>query len=141
VTPQVEYRWRGELADQELVALTESHGGNSAPGWWDQVRSHSLGWVSAHTADGAAVGFVNVAWDGCDHAFVLDTKVRPDYQHRGIGTELVRQAALHAKDAGCEWIHVDFDDSDRLASFYLNACGFRPSSAGVIHLPELADLP
>ena len=141
MTPQIEYRWHGEIADEELVALTESHGGNSAPGWWDQIRSHSLGWVSARTASGAAVGFVNVAWDGCDHAFLLDTKVRPDHQRRGIGAQLVRHAVLHAKGAGCEWIHVDFDDRDRLGSFYLSACGFRPTPAGLVHLPDPAHLP
>lgn len=137
--PEIKYRWRGEIVDEELVALTQSDSGNSEPGWWNKIRSHSLGWVSARTADGAAVGFVNVAWDGCDHAFLLDTKVHPDHQRRGIGTELVRHAVLHARRAGCEWIHVDFDDSDRLASFYLSACGFRPTPAGVIHLPDLAD--
>jgi GNAT superfamily N-acetyltransferase len=140
VIPEVEYRWRGEIADEELVALTESHGCNSAPGWWDQIRSYSLGWVTARTADGAAVGFVNVAWDGCDHAFLLDTKVRPDHQRRGIGTELVRQAVLHCKRAGCEWVHVDFEDSALLAPFYLSACGFRATPAGVIHLPDLSDM-
>lgn len=29
------------------------------------------------------VGFVNVAWDGGDHAFLLDTKTRLGHQHRG----------------------------------------------------------
>jgi len=77
---------------------------------------------------------VNVAWDGCDHAFLLDPKVRPDHRRAGIGTELVRRAAAHAKDAGCEWLHVDFDDD--LAPFYYNACGFRPTLAGLIHLAE-----
>jgi len=140
VIPGVEYRWRGEIADEELVELTESHGGNSARGWWDQIRGYSLGWVTARSADGAAVGFVNVAWDGCAHAFLLDTKVRPDHQRGGVGTELVRQAALHSKRAGCEWIHVDFEDSDGLGPFYLSACGFQPTRAGVIHLPDMPDM-
>ncbi len=30
--------------------------------------------------------------------------------------------------AGCEWLHVDFDDD--LAPFYLQACGFQPTPAG-----------
>jgi GNAT superfamily N-acetyltransferase len=132
----VVYRWRGDISDEELVALTESYGGRPAQGWWDRVRSHSLGWVTARTADGAGIGFVNVAWDGCDHAFLLDTKVHPEHQRRGIGTELVRLAAVHARRAGCEWLHVDFDDADRLAPFYLGACGFRPIAAGVVHLPD-----
>jgi ribosomal protein S18 acetylase RimI-like enzyme len=63
--------------------------------------------------------------------------VRPDHQRRGIGTELVRIAARHAKDAGCEWLHVDFDDD--LVPFYLDACGFTATSAGLLWLPELED--
>jgi GNAT superfamily N-acetyltransferase len=84
---------------------------------------------------GALVGFVNVAWDGGDHAFLLDTKTRGAHQHQGIGTELVRVAVAEAKGAGCEWLHVDF--AEPLAPFYFDACGFRPTPAGLIHLPSL----
>jgi ribosomal protein S18 acetylase RimI-like enzyme len=133
----IRYAWRGEVGDVELVELTRAHGGHPQAGWWDRVRRLSLGWVTARLDDASLVGFVNVAWDGGDHAFLLDTKVRPDYQRRGIGTELVRVAALHAKEAGCEWLEVDFDDASRLAPFYFGACGFRPTSAGLLHLPEL----
>jgi len=129
------FEWRGDASDEELVALTRSHGGSPERGWWDRVRPHSLGWVTARAADGTLVGFVNVAWDGCDHAFLLDTKVRPDHQRRGVGTELVRVAARCAKETGCEWLHVDF--GDHLAAFYYDACGFAPAPAGVLHLPDL----
>jgi ribosomal protein S18 acetylase RimI-like enzyme len=131
----VRFAWRGELADGELVELTRSHGGNAQAGWWDKIRPFSLGWVTARRDDGTLVGFVNVAWDGSDHAFLTDTKVRPDSQRRGIGTELVRLAAQHAKEAGCEWMEVDFDDE--LAAFYFGACGFRPTKAGLLRLPDL----
>lgn len=131
----VRFAWRGELTDGELVALTESHGGRSEDGWWDRIRPHSLGWATARTDAGELVGFANVAWDGSDHAFLLDPKVRPDYQRRGIGTELVRIAARHAEGAGCEWLHVDFEDD--LGPFYLDACGFAPTQAGLVHLREL----
>jgi GNAT superfamily N-acetyltransferase len=83
---------------------------------------------------GPPVGFVNVTWDGGDHAFLIDTKVRADYQRRGIGTELVRRAVLNASRAGCEWVHVDFEP--RLAPFYFGACGFLSTPAGLVHLPE-----
>src|SRR5687768_7207397 len=99
VSREIAYRWRGGVSDGELVALTDAHGGRSAPGWWDRIRPHSLGWITARAADQALVGFVNVAWDGCDHAFLLDTKVRPDHQRRSIGTELVRLAGIHARRA------------------------------------------
>ena len=132
---ETEYRWRGEISDAELVALTDSYGGQSAVGWWDRIRPYSLGWVTARLANGEAAGFVNVAWDGCDHAFLIDTKVRADLQRRAIGTELVRIATDHAKQAGCEWLHVDYEE--HLERFYLDACGFRPTRAGVIRLFDL----
>ena len=43
-----------------------------------------------------------------------------DYQRRGVATRLVQLAADHARQAGCEWLHVDFDDG--LADFYYGAC-------------------
>ena len=135
----ITYRWRGEISDAELVALTESYGGASEAGWWDGIRPFSLGWVTARLSSGAAVGFVNVAWDGGDHAFLIDTKTRPDLQHRGIGTELVRIATRHAKEAGCEWLHVDYTED--LEPFYIDACEFRPTPAGLIHLPDLQSPP
>ena len=128
----ITFAWRGEVTDDELVALTRSHGGTAVSGWWDTIRPHSLGWVSARTADGRLVGFVNVAWDGGDHAFLLDTKTDPSLQRTGIGTEVVRLAAAHATEAGCEWLHVDYEP--HLATFYEQACGFRPTAAGLIHL-------
>ena len=129
----VEYEWRGELSDAEMVELVESHGGRAEVGWWDRIRPHSLEWVTARR-DGVAVGFVNVAWDGGDHAFLIDTKTRASEQRQGIGTALVRLAVEQARAAGCEWIHVDFEEG--LAPFYFDACGFRPAAAaGVIYLP------
>lgn len=137
----VTYAWRGEASDAELVLLTRAHGGTGEPGWWDRCRPHSLGWVTArlaasgHQDDGALIGFVNVAWDGTDHAFLINTKCAGRYQRRGIATALVAQAVRQARAAGCEWIHVDFEDY--LAPFYFAACGFRPTAAGLIHLPSL----
>ena len=124
--------WRAPVGDAELADLVVSHGGRPVAGWWARVREHSLGWVSARERDGLLVGFVNVAWDGADHAFLVDTKTRGDRQRRGIGTALVRRAVEEARAAGCEWLAVDYEP--HLASFYLDACGFRPSEAGLVHL-------
>jgi GNAT superfamily N-acetyltransferase len=124
--------WRGPITDAEMVDLVRSFDGAAEVGWWDRIRPRSLGWVAARAADGLLVGFVNVAWDGGDHAFLVDTKTRRATQHRGIATEVVRVAAHHARAAGCEWLHVDFEE--RLAAFYFDACGFAPTAAGLIHL-------
>jgi GNAT superfamily N-acetyltransferase len=99
--------------------------------WRGQVERHSLGWVCAR--DGAElVGFVNVAWDGVVHAFVLDTMVAAGARRHGVGTRLVEVAVERSRAAGCEWLHVDFED--HLRGFYFDACGFTPTNAGLIQL-------
>ena len=123
--------WRGPLTDEEMVDLVASHGGTPVPGWWDRIRPHSLGWVTARS-DGKLVGFVNVVSDGGDHAFLLDTKTRGAFQRRGVATRVVDLATEHARAAGCEWLHVDFDD--HLRGFYFDACGFVPTNAGLTGL-------
>ena len=132
--PAVVLAWRGPLTDDEMVELVRSHGGSPVPGWWDRIQPFSLGWVTAR-AGGDLLGFVNVAWDGGDHAFLLDTKTRGDQQRAGIGAMVVGAASAGARAAGCEWLHVDF--RPELRSFYVGACGFRPTDAGLIHLPSL----
>ncbi len=59
--------------------------------WLAQLERHSLGWVCAWDGD-ELVGFVNVAWDGAVHAFILDTIVAAKAQRRGIATALVARA-------------------------------------------------
>jgi len=93
--------------------------------------AHSLTYVCAYEGD-SLVGFVNVAWDGGLHAFLLDPTVRASHQRRGIGTALVRAAAGAAKARGCEWLHVDFEAG--LLPFY-RRCGFVPiEGAALINL-------
>jgi ribosomal protein S18 acetylase RimI-like enzyme len=133
------YAVRGPLTSEELNALFSAGGpGAGWPPWqrapdtsdWNPVLARSLAHVTARR-DGELVGFVNVAWDGRDHAFLIDTRVHPSERHVGVGLELVRRAARAAAEAGCEWLHVDYDES--LTPFYA-ACGFLPTPAGLLAL-------
>jgi GNAT superfamily N-acetyltransferase len=125
-------QWRGPLDHAEMTDLVASHGATPFPGWWERIRPHSFGWVTARDLQGRLVGFVNVVSDGDCHAFLIDTKTRGELQRRGVGTRIVAFAAEQAKAAGHEWLHVDFDDE--LAPFYFDACGFEPTPAGLIRL-------
>ena len=129
----ISFQWRGQF-DNDAVNALHAEGFDHrilADDWWAQVNKHSLGWVCAReNAD--LVGFVNVAWDGAVHAFILDTLVAQRARRHGVGTKLVGLAAEQARAAGCEWLHVDFDDD--LGSFYFTSCGFRPTTAGLIAL-------
>ena len=130
------YEWRGLFTNQEVNALhAEAFStrlySEAEWNWVELVRQHSLGWVVARQGE-QLVGFVNVAWDGLVHAWLQDTMVAAAARGQGIGTRLVAHARDGAKAAGCEYLHVDFDDD--LRPFYLDACGFAPVSAGLLSL-------
>lgn len=116
--------------DDALNALFQA----SWPGhlWTDfqPILSHSLSYVCAFVGD-ALIGFVNLAWDGGIHAFLLDTTVHPNWRRRGVGRELVRRAAAVARERGVHWLHVDYEP--HLETFYRD-CGFTPTLAGLIRL-------
>ncbi|MEX2274862.1 MAG: GNAT family N-acetyltransferase [Actinomycetota bacterium] len=132
----VSYEWRGDFDNAELnelhaEAFETRLFDESEWNWEEMTHRHSLGWVAARQGS-ALVGFVNVAWDGLVHAWIQDTMVAAGVRHQGVGTELVAVAVREARTAGCEWLHVDFDD--HLRAFYLDACGFVPTNAGLIEL-------
>ena len=98
------------------------------------VLEHSLAYVCAHD-EGTLVGYVNLAWDGGVHAFLLDPTVHPAYRRQGIGTELVRRASAVARERGVRWLHVDYEP--HLAPFY-EGCGFRHTRAGLMDLSHIS---
>ncbi len=130
--PAPEYVWRGGFENMEVERLhAEAFDHSINDHDWNTQLERSLGWVTARS-DNLLVGFVNVAWDGGVHAFILDTMVSINQRRRGIATELIDRVRAKAREAGCEWLHVDFED--HLAEFYWEACGFRATKAGLIDL-------
>ena len=105
----VTYDWRGAFTNDEVNDLHAEAFGTTAYdesqwNWAELVHRHSLGWV--------------VARDGSDLV--------------GFVTELVDSARRGAQAAGCQYLHVDFED--HLRAFYYGACGFQPTNAGLLEL-------
>ncbi len=132
----VSCEWRGSFANAEVSALhAEAFDTRMCSdyewNWIDLLAKHSLGWVVARD-DGRLVGFVNVVWDGFTHAWIQDTMVANADRSRGIVTQMIEIVRSECRRAGCEWLHVDFDED--LGKFYFQSCGFTPTSAGLIRL-------
>jgi len=124
------YRTNPQTTSAELNELFSLAWDAHEPRDFTPILKRSLVYVCAYM-DVLLVGFVNVAWDGGVHAFLLDTTVHPDLRRQGIGRQLVRHAAEEADRRGMEWLHVDYEP--HLERFY-EACGFRPTQAGLLKL-------
>ena len=119
-----------DVRDNELHALFKAAWKGHQPTEFGPVLERSLAYVCAFQGD-ELVGFVNLAWDGGTHAFLLDTTVHPKWRRLGIGARLVREAVGVAQSAGIVWVHVDFEAA--LRPFY-TACGFAATEAGLLRL-------
>lgn len=128
--PDVIYRVSPALGSEALNGLFAAAWGDHERRDFDPILRRSLVYICAFREQ-SLVGFVNVAWDGGVHGFVLDTTVHPDLRRRGVGSRLVRLAASEANERGIEWLHVDFEPP--LLRFY-EGCGFRPTGAGLLRL-------
>jgi ribosomal protein S18 acetylase RimI-like enzyme len=129
--PNVRYERRTEIDTKALNALFAAAWGSPKPGY-EAIFGHSFTWVAAWAGD-ELVGFVNVAWDGDVHFFLLDTTVHPTWQRRGVGRRLVEEAIEACRGHG-EWLHVDADQ-ELMVGFY-QRCGFKPTAAGLVDLSQ-----
>jgi GNAT superfamily N-acetyltransferase len=128
----IQYRVSPAVSNNDLNAVFAAAWLNHTWGDFEPVLRHSLAYVCAYAGE-TLIGFVNLAWDGSAHAFLLDTTVHPDWQRRGIGRELVQRATAVAREQGVDWLHVDYEP--HLDGFY-RSCGFQPTLAGLIRLSK-----
>lgn len=128
----IEYRDDPNPENETLNRLWTSAWNDPSPRDFSPILSRSLAHVGAF-AGPRLIGFVNVAWDGGIHAFILDTCVDPEFRRQGIATGLVKRAKILARERGAEWLHVDFEP--HLTVFY-RKLGFAPTDAGLIGLRD-----
>lgn len=117
-------------SDEAMRRLWLAAWGDEGHASFQPLLGRSLAHVGAYQGV-TLIGFVNVAWDGGVHAFILDTCVDPDFRRQGVASRLVARAAEVARARGAHWLHVDFEP--HLESFY-RQCGFGPTAAGLMRL-------
>src|SRR5688500_11114827 len=124
VSPPVSNAQLNELFASAWDGFTESD--------FRSMLKHSLAYVCAYSGP-QLVGFVNLAWDGGIHAFLLDTTLHREWQRQGSGLQLVHEAVKVAAERGINWLHVDYEP--HLEQFY-RECGFHHTLAGLRWLRE-----
>jgi GNAT superfamily N-acetyltransferase len=124
------YRINPAVTNDELNSLFAGAWENHKVADFRPILERSLAFACAYN-EARLIGFVNLAWDGGVHAFLLDTTVHPDFQRCGIGRRLVEKAVTVARERGLQWLHVDFEP--HLQTFY-DQCGFKNTRAGLLKL-------
>jgi diadenosine tetraphosphate (Ap4A) HIT family hydrolase/GNAT superfamily N-acetyltransferase len=128
----IDYLVRPVVDEAALIDLFEAARPGPRADGYQKVLQRSFSWICAYDRN-RLVAFVNLAWDGGGHVFLVDTTVHPAWQRRGIGSELLRRAVAVARTSGADWLHVDFEH--RLHGFYTRA-GFRSTAAGLVRLKD-----
>ena len=77
---------------------------------------NSLHVLAAFTEEGILVGVLRAVGDGASILFIQDILVTPEYQHQGIGTELLQQTLEKYKNV--YQIQLTTDNSMKTISFY-----------------------
>lgn len=67
--------------------------------------------------DGELIGYLNVVSNKVTDAYIQDVMVSPEYQRRGIGTELMKRALLRIKEMDIYMVSVIYGE-EGLRSFY-----------------------
>ncbi|GAA4897098.1 acetyltransferase (GNAT) family protein [Stackebrandtia albiflava] len=88
--------------------------------------------LAVDTGAARVVGFVNMISDGVLTAFIPWLEVLPDWQGRGIGTELMRRILAHCDDL----YSVDLSCDRRLLPYYARL-GMREVSAAAVRHPAV----
>lgn len=77
---------------------------------------NSLHVLAAFTEEGILVGVLRAVGDGASILFIQDILVTPEYQHQGIGTNLLQQTLEKYKNV--YQIQLTTDNSMKTISFY-----------------------
>ena len=80
--------------------------------------------LMAETDNGTA-GFVRTHFDGTEHRlYVSSIYILPEFQHHGIGIDLMRRAAAEARRAGLEDLWLGVMSQNKGAVAWYQAMGF-----------------
>ena len=123
---KVEYLINPAVTNTVLNALFTQSWDNHEEKDFTLPHQHSLAYIEKEV-----VGYVNIAWDGNIHGFVLNPTVHPKWRRKGIGTGLLQKTAQVARESGIHWLHVDYEP--HLKGFY-HKFGFRHTEAGLLSL-------
>lgn len=120
------YQYNETVSAKDLSDLRESVGWNRMEDEYSNPLMMSFYHIAVYE-DGKLVGYIDSVSNGVTDAYIQDLMVHPDYQGKGLGTELMNQMITYLKENRIYIISVVFEES--LKPFY-NRFGFSSMLCG-----------
>ena len=120
------YRYNETISAKALSDLREAVGWNRMESEYENPLMTSYYHIAVYAKD-ELVGYIDCVSNGATDAYIQDLMVHPDYQGKGIGTELMNQMIGYLKEKRIYMISVVFEES--LKPFY-DKFGFYPMLCG-----------
>ena len=114
------------VSAKEIARLRLSVGWNGMESFYDNPAMTSHCHIACYDGD-AFVGYVDSVSNRVTDAYIQDLMVRPDYQGRGVDTELMRRIIARLKEDNIYMISVVYEE--KLRPFY-QRFGFMPMLCG-----------
>lgn len=109
------YQYNKIVSAKDLSDLRESVGWNRMESEYSNPLMTSYYHIAVYE-DGKLVGYIDSVSNGVTDAYIQDLMVHPDYQGKGLGTELMNQMIAYLKENRIYIISVVFEES--LKPFY-----------------------
>ena len=123
----MEIRKYAHYNENEILELYSSVGWTAYTDHPDSLRrgfENSLVILGVYT-ENDLVGILRAVGDGETIVFIQDILVHPDYQRRGLGTSLLKEAL--SRYSHVRQIQLATDNTEKTKAFY-RSCGFRELS-------------
>ena len=129
----MKYVYNAQVAANDISNLREAVGWNRLEGCYQNPRMTSFCHIAAYEKD-QLVGFVDSVSNGVTDAYIQDLMVHPDFQGKGIGTELMNRMIALLKEKQIFMISVIYEES--LKEFY-RRFGFYEMLSGQLQTYDL----
>ncbi len=109
------YQYNETISAKDLSDLREAVGWNRMEKEYANPLMTSYYHIAVYEKD-EMVGYIDCVSNGVTDAYIQDLMVRPDYQGKGLGTDLMNQMIMYLKEKHIYIISVVFEEG--LKPFY-----------------------
>jgi ribosomal protein S18 acetylase RimI-like enzyme len=118
---------------EQIADLRESVGWNRMESCYKNELMTSYFHINVYDGE-KLIGYIDTVSNGVTDAYIQDLMVNPEYQDKGIGTELMNRTIAYLKERKIFMISVLFEE--KLLPFY-KRFGFFPMLSGQMQTYEM----